>query len=179
MQFVPRYVALLRGVNVGGKGQVPMAELRTVFESLGHADVVTYIQSGNVVFTSAKALRSAAPIEAALASAFGLKTAVMLRTPAEMDAVIEHNPYPGAASGPSTLHVTFLNRPPEKAALAKVDGRSFAPEEFTVRQRDVYLHLPNGIGRSKLATVLARAFGPEATTRNWNTVKKLAAMSRG
>ena len=170
---------MLRGVNVGGKGQVPMARLRAVFESLGHTDVATYIQSGNVVFTSAETITSAAPIEARLAQDFGLKTAVLLRAPAEMDAVIEQNPYPDAEAGPSTLHVTFLAEPPARTALAGVDAPSFAPEEFTVRRREVYLHLPNGIGRSRLATLLARKLGSEATTRNWNTVKKLAAMSRG
>jgi uncharacterized protein (DUF1697 family) len=173
------HIALLRGINVGGANKVAMADLRELVTSLGHSDVATYIQSGNVVFTSARAIKSAAPIEAELASALGLKTAVVLRTPAEMDAVIERNPYPDAESGPSTLHVTFLVEPPAQAAVAKVDAASFAPEEFTVRQREVYLHLPNGIGRSKLATVLARNLGTRATTRNWNTVKKLAAMSRG
>jgi uncharacterized protein (DUF1697 family) len=179
MQTVPTYVALLRGVNVGGKGQVPMAELRKMFEALGHTDVATYIQSGNVVFTSAKALKSAAPIEAALTETFGLKSAVVLRTPAELAAVIEHNPYPEAEAVPSALHVTFLPSPPDKAQLAKVDASSFAPEEFTVHGRDVYLHLPDGMGRSKLAPVLTRRLGPAATARNWNTVKKLLAMSQG
>jgi uncharacterized protein (DUF1697 family) len=179
MQLVPTYVALLRGVNVGGKGQVPMARLRAMFESLGHTDVATYIQSGNVVFTSARALKSAAPLEAALADTFGLTSAVVLRTPDELAAVIEHNPYPEAESAPSALHVTFLPSPPDRTEVAKVDAASFAPEEFTVRGRDVYLHLPNGMGRSKLAPVLARRLGPEATARNWNTVKKLLAMTRG
>jgi uncharacterized protein (DUF1697 family) len=171
------YVALLRGINVGGKAKVPMAALRDVCESTGCEDVVTYIQSGNVVLTSklsADKLRTA--LEAAIAAEFGFNPAVMIRTAKEMATVVGRNPYPDADE--KTIHVGFLHAAPDattKKCLAAIDC---APEEVTAVGRDLYLHLPNGMGRAALPVQLERCLRPKpVTVRNWRTVTKLVELS--
>jgi uncharacterized protein (DUF1697 family) len=175
---VATYVALLRGINVGGRTTVPMAGLKAAFESWGADDVRTYIQSGNVVFTHAE--RSEPKLEKALrkviADYAGFDIPVMLRTAAQMKAVVAKNPYP-AASG-TTLHVLFLTANVDKAALAKLDLAKFAPEEATAVGREIYLFLPNGMGKAKLPLALAKLKVP-TTARNWNTVTKLLEMAEG
>ena len=171
------YVALLRGINVGGKAKVPMAALRDVCRSAGCEDVATYIQSGNVVLTSklsAEKLRTA--LEAAIAAEFGFTPAVMIRTAKEMAAVVDRNPYPGTDE--KALHVGFLHAPPDattKKCLAAIDC---APEEVTAVGRDLYLHLPGGVGRAALPVKLERCLRPRpVTVRNWRTVTKLVELS--
>jgi uncharacterized protein (DUF1697 family) len=170
------WVALLRGVNVGGKAKVAMPALRSAIESAGATEVRTYIQSGNVVFTHAA--RSAATLEGELEqrihAAFGFDVPVLLRNAPQMRAVVDANPYPGTEG--TKLHVVFLRDPPDAAALAKVHVARFAPEELTVVGRELYLHLPHGIGRAKLPPALGKVPGV-ATARNWNTVTKLLAMT--
>jgi uncharacterized protein (DUF1697 family) len=171
---VSTYVALLRGVNVGGRGKVSMKELRQLFEDLGYTGVLTYIQSGNVVFDAARPPASPAAIEKHIADRFGFDVAVVLRTPKELAAIIARCPYPD----PTKVHVMFLNRAPAKAAFAKLDATAFRPDEFTVAHKELYLHLPNGVGQSKLPAALARQAPPEATMRNWRTVTKLLELSQ-
>jgi uncharacterized protein (DUF1697 family) len=175
-RLVPTYVALLRGVNVGGKSKVSMKDLAALFESLGHSEVTTYIQSGNVIFDSRSSLKNASVIESRIADTFGLDVSVVLRTPAELAKVLDRNPFPDADA--ATLHVTFLAKPPSKAAFARIDASKYAPEEFALGAKEIYLHLPNGMGRSKLAPALVRPAGPEATTRNWRTVTTLLELSQ-
>jgi uncharacterized protein (DUF1697 family) len=172
------YVALLRGINVGGKTTVAMAALRDTCASVGCEDVVTYIQSGNVVLKSrltADKLRTA--LEAAIAKEFGFNPAVMIRTAREISGVVDRNPYPGGDD--KTVHVGFLHAAPDattKQCLAAVDC---APEELTVVGRDIYLHLPNGMGRAALPVQLERCLRPTPiTVRNWRTVTKLAELAR-
>ena len=176
-----RSVALLRGINVGGKRPVPMAELRDVFEAAGLDDVRTYVQSGNVVFSHDErdAVVLTDRLEQAIAERFGSDVAVVLRTADELEAVVRANPYADLVPlAPATaLHVTFLDRRMEPSVLS-VEGADFAPEELAVVGRDVYLFLPGGIGRSKLAARVARQVAPvRATTRNWNTVRKLRELA--
>jgi uncharacterized protein (DUF1697 family) len=171
---VSTYVALLRGVNVGGRSKVSMKELRQLFADLGYTGVVTYIQSGNVVFDAARAPTTPTAIERRILDVFGFDVAVVLRTPRELAAVIDRCPYPD----PAKVHVMFFNRAPAKAALAKVDTAAFGPDEFAVGRKELYLHLPNGVGQSKLPAALARQAPPEATLRNWRTVTKLLELSR-
>jgi uncharacterized protein (DUF1697 family) len=167
---VPRYIGLLRGVNVGGKNKLPMAELRALLESLDHTEVSTFIQSGNVFFTTAKPVTEKT-LETAIAKRFGINPSVMLRTPQEMRKVVKSNPF--ANADPGTLHVGFMAQKPPAAVLAKLDAERFLPDEFVVRGREYYLHLPNGLGRSKLPPYLDRQLKVPATVRNWNTVNKL------
>jgi uncharacterized protein (DUF1697 family) len=177
---VSTYTALLRGVNVGGRTKVSMKELKALFEDLGYTGVVTYIQSGNVVFDSSSKVgtKEATAIEKSIRAAFGFDVAVVVRSSKELAAVVADNPFVAAGADPSKLHVTFLAAPVPKGSLDRIDAGRYAPEEFAIGRREVYLHLPNGIGRSKLASALARPLSAEATTRNWNTVTKLLAMTQ-
>ena len=170
------HVALLRGVNVGGKNKLPMAQLRASFESLGCAEVRTYIQSGNVVFVSPTPV-DAASLERMVESDFGIAATVVLRTAGELRRVVRSNPY--ASADPSTLHVGFFARKPSAAAVAALDGVSYLPDAFEVLGAELYLHLPNGMGRSKLPAYLDRRLQVPVTVRNWKTVNKLLELAGG
>lgn len=169
-----RYVALLRGVNVGGRTSLQMSALREAFTALGFGEVSTYIQSGNVVFTSD------APVDAdelgrALTEALDRELTVMVRTAAELQAVIDATPF---ASAPAAeRHVAFLATAPDPSTVDGLDLAPFAPETAEVIGSEVHLHLPNGMGRAKLPTYLGRVLGAAVTYRNWNTVTKLAQLS--
>jgi uncharacterized protein (DUF1697 family) len=165
---VARRIALLRGVNIGGR-KVPMAALRDVFEQLGHGNVRTYIQSGNVVFdATGPGPRVRAAIEDAIRRAFGLDVTVLLRTPAELAKVTAQNPYGEDA------YVTFLDGVPDRNRVAALDPAPFAPDEFRVIGQEVYLRCPNGYGRTKVNnTFFEKKLATRATTRNWRTVETL------
>jgi uncharacterized protein (DUF1697 family) len=172
-------VALLRGINVGGKSRVPMAELRSTLESLGLEDVTTYIQSGNVVCRSRTAGTPAlaSRIERRIRKDFGLDVAVLLRTPTELAKVVKSNPFVRAGADPAKLHVVFMDSVPTRKAVAGLDPERSARDEFELRGREIYLHLPNGFGRSKLTIdYFERRLGVRATARNWKTVNKLIAL---
>jgi uncharacterized protein (DUF1697 family) len=173
---MPVYAALLRGVNVGGARKLPMGELRALVESLGHDDVRTYIQSGNVVFSSSAAVKASA-LEQAIRKSFGYDVTVILRTPSQLARIVERNPFPDA--GPSDLHVGFAVRKPAKAAVASIDADRYLPEEFAVVGTEVYLRLPNGMGRARLPPYLDRTLGVPTTVRNWRTVEKLVELASG
>lgn len=173
------YVALLRGINVGGHRQVPMEALRRVVESVGHADVATYIASGNVVFdTPERDTRAVADeLEIALLEAFGFGVEVVVRTAGEMAAIAAENPFVARRAHTKDLYVAFARGP--IPGEPRVD-RTYAPDEFCLAARVVYLHMPAGYGNSKLnASVLQRVAGSSVTTRNWNTVTKLAELAGG
>ena len=171
------YVALLRGINVGGKAKIPMAALRDTCAAAGCEDVVSYIQSGNVVLKSklsAEKLRAA--LEAAIAEEFGFNPAVMIRTAKELASVVDRNPY--AEADEKTVHVGFLHGAPNAATRKCLGAIDCAPEELTVAGRDVYLHLPNGMGRAALPVQMERCLRPAPiTVRNWRTVIKLVELS--
>lgn len=172
-----RYVALLRGVNVGGKNALPMRELATMFRGAGCVDVVTYIQSGNVVFGAAAegVVGVAAVIEKEISERFGVRSPVIVRTALEMGKVLAGNPFAGAAE--EMLHVYFLRDLPTKAQVKALDYERSAPDVFAVLGREIYLHLPNGMARTKLTNVyFDKALGTVCTARNWRTVGKLVEM---
>jgi uncharacterized protein (DUF1697 family) len=169
-----KYVALLRGINVGGKNKLPMADLRARFESLGHTDVSTFIQSGNVIFTAARSVTSRS-LETAIATEFGFEISVVLRTPSELATVVKANPFTRVDI--SKLHVGFMAAKPAAAAVAKLDAERFRPEEFAIRGSELYFHLPDGIGRTKLPGYLDRQLKIPTTVRNWNTVNKLLELA--
>jgi uncharacterized protein (DUF1697 family) len=177
---VKTYVALLRGINVGGKNKVPMAGLRAALESLGFEEVVTYVQSGNVVFDapSAKAAEVGARIEKRIAKDFGLDITVVLRTPAELRKVAAGNPFLKGGAETSKLHVVFLDRKPAAKAVSQLDPDRSPPDELSVRGREIYLHLPGGSARTKLTIdYFEKRLGVRATHRNWNTVTKLVELA--
>lgn len=165
-----RHLALLRGVNVGGKNRVPMGELRSLFEDLGFTDVSTYIQSGNVLFSTTGPVTPEA-LQAAIREQFEVDATVVLRTPEELRRTVDALPYTEADA--SRIHVGFMAHEPTGAALATLDTESFHPEEFAVSGRDLYLLLPDGMGRAKLPAYLERHLRVPTTIRNWNTVTKL------
>ena len=172
-------VVLLRAVNVGGQGKLPMAELRRVAVGCGFAQVRTYIQSGNLVCSTPEADSAAvaATLERAIAAETAVSPRVTARTRDELAAVIEANPFRARGEGPSSLHVTFLGDTDE-ASLGGLDLDAYLPEEAVAIGREVHMFLPDGIGRSRLAADLSRrTTGPGATTRNWRTVTKLLAMA--
>lgn len=174
-----RVVALLRGVNLGRR-QLQMAELRAAVESLGHADVETYLQSGNVVFTpTGRAGPALGPaITEALHERVALDVNVLIRTGSQMAAIVAANPYP--VDDPTKVVVTFLASPADAAGARALDLEAFTPEALTVHGTEVYLHLPNGQARSKLTAALAKQRTPgaaSATTRNWRTVQALATLT--
>jgi uncharacterized protein (DUF1697 family) len=166
------HVALLRGINVGGRTKVPMADLRSVMEDLGFGDVRTYIQSGNVVFSSTKS-PSATAIERALEGAFGLEIAVMLRSASEMAGVVAANPFRDT----SKVHVAFLAKAPP--ATVSLDPDRHRPETFSLAGTEVYFHLPDGMGRAKAPDYVSRQLKIPMTVRNWKTVSMLADMTAG
>ncbi|MFE7070224.1 DUF1697 domain-containing protein [Streptomyces sp. NPDC057620] len=176
------YAALLRGINVGGSRKVPMAELRTLLEGLGHAGVRTYLQSGNAVFTSDHGDEDslAEELAGALADHFGFTVEVLVRDHAYLRAVLDACPFPAAELEAKQLHVTYFSAPVDAERFVSVDRQTFLPEEFRLGDRVLYLYAPDGLGRSKLAESLAKprvTKGIVATTRNWNTVVKLVELT--
>ena len=172
------FVVLLRGVNVGGHNKVSMSALRELHESLGHTDVTTYIPSGNVVFNSPdKKDVSSASLERAIEKQFGIDITVVLRTRAELKRVVNANPF--ADEDLKTVHVGFMSSKPAAAAARDLDADQFLPEEFVIKGANLYLHLPNGIGRTKLPAYLDRKLKVPTTVRNWNTVCKLLELAGG
>jgi uncharacterized protein (DUF1697 family) len=174
---VTMYAALLRAVNVGGR-KVPMQDLKALFEDQGHDQVVTYIQSGNVVFdATGKAATLAQELSAAIEQAFGLKTPVVLRTRAELEKVIATNPYAAPGVEGNQLHVVFLEDKPTAKAIGTLDPDRSPPDEFTVIGKEVFILAPNGVGRSKLTIDwFEKRLGTVGTNRNWNTVNKLLSL---
>jgi uncharacterized protein (DUF1697 family) len=176
---MPTYVALLRGINLGARNRVAMADLRAVVERAGGEDVRTYVQSGNVVFRSrSSAARLAASLEAGIRRPLGLDIAVLVKTKQQLAKLVERNPF--ASADPSTLHVTFLAKAPARDRARKLSEQSFAPDELHVAGREVYLRCPNGYGRTKLSNAfLEQQLAVPATTRNWRTVTTLAELAAG
>lgn len=172
------FVALLRGINVSGHRPVLMRKLAATCAALGLTNVVTYLQSGNVVADSdqddATGLRHR--IEAAIREAFGFSVVVLLRTAREMEAIVASNPFAvAAAENPKLVHVTFLSEPPSPEAAARLQARTFEPDEVRLAASEAFLHCPGGYGRTKLPNqFLEKVLTVSATTRNWSTVSHLA-----
>ncbi|RFU85046.1 DUF1697 domain-containing protein [Streptomyces triticagri] len=189
------YAALLRGINVGGHKRVPMAELRELIGELGHRDVHTHLQSGNAVFAAdgpagtgeagrrAREEELAEQLGAAIEGHFGFRVDCLVRDHAYLASVVEQCPFPAASLEGRQLHATYLSGPVDPKQLeAAVDATAYAPDDYRVGDRVVYLYAQDGIGRSKLAEALSRPSlfkGLVATSRNWNTVTKLVEMTRG
>lgn len=157
---------------------ITTAQQRALTERLGYTDVTVYLQTGNIIFSAADDASQdqiTKELSAALRDEAGAEIAVVMRTRAELAAEIEANPYPDAISEPKSLHFFFLAAPPaDKSKLEALDLSTFAPDSFRLIGRVIYLHCPNGIGRSKLAQSITpgRLGGATATARNWNTTMK-------
>ncbi len=175
------YVALLRGINLGNHNKVPMAALRDRLRDAGFDDVATYVQSGNVVLRSRKGAATVADlVRAEVAAGFGIDVPVVVRTGAQLAGVLDGNPFLAPHADPGRqLHVGFLSAAPAKARAAKLDPKRAAPEELSLRGRELYLWTPNGLGRSKVLQGVERALGVDVTVRNWRTVTELHRMANG
>lgn len=160
-----------------------MGALRELLTELGHSDVTTYLQSGNAAFSSQagdgeEAL--AAALERAIEKHFGFAVDCLIREHAYLAAIADDCPFPADSLEPKQLHVTYFSEQVGPERLAALDQSAFAPEAFRLGDRSLYLYVPDGLGRSKLAEALARPAllrGVVATTRNWNTVRKLVELT--
>ena len=177
-----RYVALLRGINVGGKNKLPMKDLAELFREAGCEDVRTYIQSGNVLFRPGTAPVDAIPslISASIQDRFGYRVPVVTRTAGELRAVVEANPFAEAGAEADKLLVLFLADSPDPDHVEALDPNRSPGDEFKVVGREVFLHCPNGFARSKLTnSYFDSALSTTSTGRNWRTVSKLLELATG
>lgn len=169
-------LALLRGINVGGRNKLPMTDLRDLFTEAGCRDVRTYIQSGNVIFTAEPDVLAKLPalIPTQIAARFGYPAPVVLRTAEQLGAVIRHNPFIADGTAEQDLHVLFLAGRPPAGSVGKLDPDRSPPDAFAVRDQEIYLRLPNGAGRTKLTNgYFDSKLATTSTGRNWRTVTTL------
>ncbi|HYB15918.1 MAG TPA: DUF1697 domain-containing protein [Streptosporangiaceae bacterium] len=183
------HVALLRGINVGGRNKVPMAELREVVTSLGHTEVTTYIQSGNVLFSTQETdtARLASALEEAIATRFGIWASAVVLSRAELARILDRNPYPDERK-PQYVHVVFLGAEPPGDLLDRIKAAENTAaargsrDTVTAVGEALFVHTPDGYGISELAEALFRIIGPpgkagiKATARNWATSTKLLSL---
>jgi uncharacterized protein (DUF1697 family) len=174
------YALLLRGVNVGTKNSLPMAELRAMLAKIGCREVRTYVQSGNAVLrTERLAGDLTRAIEKSLEEYMGRPIATTVRTLGQMKAIVDANPFETVATNPAHLCVTFLSNDPTASEVAPLHARGFEPELFRISGTEIYTWHPGGQGRSPLAAALGQLkLRGSVTTRNWNTVQKLLEMLR-
>jgi uncharacterized protein (DUF1697 family) len=172
------FIALYRGINVVGKNSVKMQSLRAMHERLGHRQVKTYIQSGNVLFVaSGKARTIAEESAAAFAREFDFAPKVLVLDSKQLSAIVAGNPYASAAlERPNTVHVGICQGEPDAAGLATLFRKARTTEAFQVGDGVVYLHAPDGFGGSKFAAGMERACGVPMTVRNWRTIETLWKM---
>jgi uncharacterized protein (DUF1697 family) len=176
------YVALLRGINLGSHNKIAMDHLRKLFVALGHHDVKTYIQSGNVIFKSPvdDKSRLAGDIEQRIAEELGVKVTVLVRTRDDLAEIVANSPFLSRESDPKKLHVAFLSDAPDPERLAGLAAPAGEPAEFSLVGREIYLYYPNGYGRTKLTNAyVEKRLGVAATTRNWRVVNKLYDLLSG
>ncbi|RXS86486.1 DUF1697 domain-containing protein [Streptomyces sp. TM32] len=176
-----RQIALLRGINVGGHNSFPKARQLELAESLGLKEVSVLLQTGNIVFADpgTPPEETARMLHDRIAADLGLTVPVVVRTRDELAAAVAANPFPAAVPEPKSLHVTFLSAvPADTSRLDALHQAAFAPDQYRLIGRELYLWCPGGIGRSKLAETVGRVrLGVTATARNWNTVTKLLALA--
>lgn len=174
------HVALLRGINVGGQGTLPMKELVTILESLGCRSVRTYIQSGNAVFehSPTAAAKLADKLTKAVDKARGFAPQVVMLEAKQFAKIAKSNPFPQAVAEPKSLHVWFLAAKASNANVEALTKLKSKTEQFQLTSAAFYLHAPDGIGRSKLAAHVERHLGVAATARNWRTVCELLELLR-
>lgn len=175
-----KHIALLRGINVGGKNKLAMKDLAALFEAAGCDDVATFIQSGNVVFRASSALARKVPalLERAIEKHAGFRAPVLVRSADEMRAVLAGNPFVAAHVDGDQLHVVFLRDASDGAHESALDPKRSPPDEFVVRGREIYLRLPNGVARSKLTAAYFDAkLATTTTQRNWRTVQSLVDLA--
>lgn len=175
-----RYVALLRGINVGGNTIIKMDELKAVFSELGFENVASYINSGNLAFDTKKTAETKLvdKIEKAVEAKFGKRVHVMVREQSIIGRVLKNNPFDGQYESHKHMHVLFLKEPLPAEKKKLLLETAFDGERYTATDREIYAHLPNGVTESTLSkkAVLEKAPKVSYTARNWRTVEKLAEL---
>ena len=171
------YIALFRGINVGGYHMLPMKELKLVLEKDGCQDVRTYIQSGNVILNSAisDSAKLAKRLSAVIAKSHGFEPRVIVLSRDELQRAASGNPFATAVANPAALHLFFLDGTPKSPDLKALESLK-TTEAFALKGAVFYLHTPDGLGRSKLAARIERSLGVQGTARNWRTVSTLLGM---
>ncbi|MDG4875689.1 DUF1697 domain-containing protein [Mesorhizobium sp. WSM4935] len=173
------FVALFSGINVGGNRIVKMAELKAFFEGLGFSDVATYVQSGNVVFR-AKTEDAAAltkELETAFEKKWGFNSRIMVRDAGWFERLVTDNPYPEIAGEPTKLHAYALEREPTAEETKRLADKCTGPERFEIKGDVLYLHAPDGLGKSVFANLIPRTLKVPGTARNWRSVLALLEMA--
>ncbi len=172
------YIALFRGINVGGHNKLLMKDLRELMEDLGYQNVDTYIQTGNVVFQTEDSDKQnlSVTISSGVEENHGFKPDVFVLERKELEEAIANNPFPEAEYKPKSLHLNFLISEPSDPDLAFLRDIKQESERFVLKSKVFYLHAPDGIGRSKLAGKTEKALGVSTTGRNWRTVQKIKEM---
>ena len=178
MKSAMTHLALLRGINVGGKNVLPMKDLAKMFSDAGCANVRTDIQSGNVIFeTPGSAPKIAGVLTANIEKRFGYRVPLILRTREQLLKTIAGNPFLKTGADLKALHVYFLADPPQAPAIASLDHARSTPDAFHVLGQEIYLHVPNGMARTKLSNAYFDSkLSTICTARNWATILKLAEM---
>jgi uncharacterized protein (DUF1697 family) len=171
------HLALLRGINVGGKAKLPMKELSAIFAAAGATNIRTFIQSGNVIFEAAEPEKVTAAVTQEIARIYSYPGRIVLRSAAELKAAFKANPFAKAGAPTEPLHIYFLADTPDPAAIKSLDPNRSPGDSFSIRNREVYLHLPNGMARTKLTNAWVDSkLKTISTARNWNTVAKLVEL---
>ena len=176
------YIALLRGINVGGRNRLSMNALSTMFEDAGCLSVRTYIQSGNVIFASTPTVsqRARESVAATVSDTIGTQVPIILRSIHELTQVVAGNPFLSESQSLRTLHVGFLADKPPSSLVSCLDPNRSPPDAFAVRGSEIYLHLPNGVARTRFtAAYLERTLATQGTFRNWRTVVSLLRIATG
>ncbi len=173
------FVALFSGINVGGNRIVKMAELKSFFESLGFTDIATYVQSGNVVFRAKKgdAASLTRELETAFEKKWGFKSRIMVRDAGWFERLVKANPYPEVAEEPTKLHAYALEREPTAEETKRLADKCSGPERFEIKGDVLYLHAPDGLGKSVFANLIPRTLKVPGTARNWRSVLALLEMA--
>jgi uncharacterized protein (DUF1697 family) len=174
-----RHIVLLRGINIGSRNRIAMPELREALEAAGFDDVQTYVQSGNVILSGGKSAADVGPAcERQIKKSFGLDIDVVTRTRSQLEKVVALNPLADVATDAKRYQVSFLSAKPSAEVMRKLEGAAAEQERFVMAGREIYAWHPDGIGRSRLWTLLAgRGLGVTATARNWTTVTKLLELA--
>lgn len=175
-------IAILRGINVGGKRKILMTDLKSMFENMKFSNVNTYIQSGNVFFEVKKDIGNsevAKKIEEAIEDKFGFDVPVIVKTPKEIEKAINRNPFYKDGVDIVHLHLTFINEEPTKENQEKTESYNCEPDKFEIKERDVFIYCEGKYHQSKLTNnFFEKKLKVKATTRNWKTVLKLYELSK-
>lgn len=173
------FVALFSGINVGGNRIVKMAELKAFFEGLGFSGVATYVQSGNVVFRAKNGDAAALTkeLETAFEKKWGFNSRILVRAAGWFERLVKDNPYPEVAGEPTKLHAYALEREPTAEEAQRLADKCTGPERFEIKGDVLYLHAPDGLGKSVFANLIPRTLKVPGTARNWRSVLALLEMA--